>query len=238
MTRIGRYYQSSLGKKAVLAVTGGIMAAFLLLHMVGNLKIFAGQTSIDEYATQLRMLGAHFVGKDGVLWITRVILIVAVLLHIITVILLVRQNRLARPTRYTHRPATQSSLASRLMVVSGTMIFFFIVIHILQFTLGVIDPTPILIGADGVPEVYANLYAAFSVWWIALFYVVMMGLICLHLNHGIWSGFQTLGMNSPDRNTLFRLIATVIAGAIFIGFSAVPVMIFLGAMPAPTGETP
>ena len=117
---------------------------------------------------------------------------------------------------------------SMTMMISGPLILIYVILHILQFTTGTVQPTSYEEGA-----VYSNLWHAFQVWWIALIYVVMMGFICLHLYHGVWSMFQSLGINNQDRNHSLRLISTISAVVIFLGFSSVPTLIWSGVLPAP-----
>ena len=234
MQRMTRFLSSTLGIKAVVAVTGVILFGFVVLHMIGNLKAFTGSDldgvpHIDEYAHFLRTMGEPMLPHGFALWFTRIVLAVALLLHVGMVIRLQRRNRAARPIGYEHRPVrVVSSFAARTMLVSGVLILVFVVIHVLQFTTGTIQVTPVI------PEqVYANLYNAFSVWFIALFYVVAMGLLGFHLYHGVWSLFQTLGLDNPDRNRMLRLSAAVAAVGLIAGFSSVPLLFTLGMMPSP-----
>ncbi len=234
MERVKRFLSSTLGMKAVVAMTGVILFGFVVLHMIGNLKTFTGTDDngvphIDEYAHFLRTMGEPMLPHGFALWATRLVLIVALVLHVGMVIALQRRNISARPVAYHHRPVREvSSFAARTMLVSGVGILVFVIIHLLQFTTGTIQLTPI------VPElVYANLYNAFAVWFIALFYVVAMVLLGFHLYHGVWSLFQTLGVDNPDRNRMLRLSAAIAAVGVVAGFSSVPLLFTLGLMPAP-----
>ena len=139
MTKLTSFYSTSVGKKLVVAVTGAIMYGFVVGHMLGNLKAFAGQTALDEYAEMLRTIGEAFMGHGTFLWIARIVLIFAVVAHIATVIQLIKRNNAARPTR-TIRRRNASTLAAKWMAISGTLILVFIIIHIAQFTLGWIAP--------------------------------------------------------------------------------------------------
>lgn len=233
MGRMVRLYQSTLGKKAIAAVTGLMLFGFVALHMLGNLKAFTGTDAqgvphIDVYAHFLRTMGEPMMPYGMALWIVRIVLLAALVLHVLTVVQLALGNRAARPIRYTRYVHVESTVPARLMLVSGLALLVYVVVHILQFTTGTIDITPI------VPEdVYANLYHAFGVWFIALFYIVAMALLAMHLYHGVWSLFQTLGVDNPDRNRGLRLFAAASALIVFLGFCAIPVLFFLGAMPAP-----
>ena len=236
MNRLGQFYNTSVGKKLVVAVTGAIMYGFIIGHMLGNLKAFAGATALDQYAEMLRQIGEAFLGHGTFLWIARVVLIGAVVLHVVTVIQLVRRNRTAQPTR-TIRRRNASTIASRWMAISGTLILVFIVIHLAQFTLGWI--TPHAPGTEGfvTGAVYSNLWGAFNIWWVALFYILMMAMVCIHVYHGAWSMFQTLGLDTPDRNPLIRGSAAGMAILLFVGFSAVPVSMLTNALNPPDSDT-
>ncbi len=236
MSRWPNFFRVSIGKKAVVAVTGCILVLFVIAHMIGNLKVYYGDDdgmpAIDEYAMNLRTIGSEFFGYAGVLWIVRIILIVAVVLHISLVIDLAIRSRRARPIKYKHRPKRiMASIASRLMMVSGLLLLIYIPLHILEFTTGTI-----VFGSYSQWTVYHNLHSAFSMeyWYVPLFYIIVMVCLGLHLYHGAWSVFQSLGWDSPDRNRGFRWLAMVIAIVVAGGFISVPVLFWSGAMPEPT----
>ncbi len=234
MSRIATLYRSTLGKKAIAAVTGIVLFGFVVLHMVGNLKTFTGSdcegvAHIDIYARFLRTMGEPLVPYSFLLWTGRIVLLVCLVLHVVTVIDLARLNRSARPIRYHHRQElVRSTFTARSMLASGVLLLVFIVIHVLHFTTGSIDITPFVHEA-----VYANLYHAFGKWFIVLFYVLAMGLLGIHLYHGVWSLFQTLGIDNPDRNRSLRALAALAAFILFVGFCSVPVLVYLNVLPAP-----
>ncbi|MCH2134388.1 MAG: succinate dehydrogenase cytochrome b subunit [Phycisphaerales bacterium] len=234
--RLLKFYQSSIGKKIVAAVTGAILFLFLVAHMLGNLKIYSGAEKIDAYSLHLRTFMEGFFGFGGFLWIARVVLLVAVVLHITSVVLLIRQNRQARPIRYRRKRRFATSIAALSMILTGPWILVYIVLHILQFTTGTLQPTPFKETPQGIGAVYFNLWNAFQVWWIAALYVVSMAFICLHLYHGLWSMFQSVGWNNPDRNRNVRLFATISSIALFLGFSSVPVLVWADVVPPPAGQ--
>ena len=227
--RLLRFYRSAIGKKVVVALSGGALYLFLIGHMLGNMWVYGGQDDIDSYSHHLRTFMEDFFGYGGFLWIARIGLLVALLLHVVTIVLLVRQNRKARPDKYRYKHRAARTIASMTMLISGPLILVYVVLHILQFTTGTVQPTTYEEGA-----VYANLWNAFQVWWIALIYIVMMFFICLHLYHGVWSMFQSLGINNQDRNKSLRMISTVSSIAIFVGFSSVPTMMWCDVLPPPT----
>jgi succinate dehydrogenase / fumarate reductase cytochrome b subunit len=233
MRRLTALYSTTLGKKAVVAVTGILFYGFVLLHMLGNLKVFTGNVAtgephIDVYAAFLRTMGEPLVPYSFILWCVRIVLLIALILHVVTVLQLAARNRNARDTQYARHQYNESSVPARLMLVSGFLLLAFLVFHLLQFTFGVIGVTRF-----EQEEVYSNLYYAFQKWFFVLIYVVAMAALALHVNHGIWSLFQTLGLDNPDRNRAFRILATASAIALFVGFSSVPVLFFLGEMPPP-----
>ena len=235
MNKLGHFYSTSVGKKLVVAVTGAIMYGFVIGHMLGNLKAFAGPSALDQYAEMLRQIGAAFLGHGTFLWIARIVLIGAVVLHVITVIQLIKRNAKGRPTRKIRR-RNASTLAAKWMAISGTLILVFIVIHLAQFTMGWI--TPHAAGTEGFEhgKVYSNLWGAFNVWWVAAFYVLMMAMVCMHVYHGAWSMCQTLGLDAPDRNKFLRAGAAGTAIILFIGFSAVPLSMLSNTIQAPDDE--
>jgi succinate dehydrogenase / fumarate reductase cytochrome b subunit len=239
MNRIKAFYGTTIGKKIVVAVTGVIMYGFIIGHMLGNLKAFAGATALDQYAEMLREIGQAFLGHGTFLWIARLVLIGAVVGHVTTVILLIRLNSASQPTR-TVRRRNASTLAAKWMAITGTLVLVFIVIHIAQFTMGWITPHAAGTQDFEVGYVYSNLWGAFNVWYIAFFYVAMMAMVCMHVYHGAWSMMQTFGLDAPDRNAFFRASAAAVAIVLFIGFSAVPLAMLTNAISAPPviGESP
>ncbi|MBA2239711.1 MAG: succinate dehydrogenase cytochrome b subunit [Solirubrobacterales bacterium] len=229
-----QFWDSTIGKKIVVAVSGSILGLYLIVHMLGNLKGFqgpgGGEPEIDVYGEWLREVGSPALPEQGALWVVRAILLLALVLHVVAIVQLSRRNLAAKPKG--HRPPRiQRSLASRTMLLSGLVLLAFVVFHVLQFTTATIQTTPIVEG-----EVYANLYAAFQEWYFVVFYVVSMGLLALHLRHGAWSLTQTMGWDKPNRNPTLRRTATALAVVVSLGFAAVPLGFWLGIVPEPTSE--
>ncbi len=220
--RILRFYRTSVGKKVVVALTGLFMFGFLIGHMAGNLKVFMGAAAFDHYAEALRGFMGDFVGEMVFLWVFRVLLLAAVVLHVVTVIQLARQNRGARPQPYAKNARRTSTLSSRYMMYSGLLLLIFIVFHILHFTTGTVRPSPFEYG-----KVYANVYGSFRMAWVAGLYVAAMAIVAWHLYHGVWSLCQTLGINNPDRGVLLKRFSAAAAVVIFVGFSVVPISMYL-----------
>lgn len=231
MTWFGSFYKSALGKKAVMAITGIVFWGFVLGHMLGNLKVFAGQAAFNEYAGWLRDLAYPAVPHEGVLWIVRIVLLVALALHVHAAVTLTRMNRKARPKGYARRSVQQADWAVRTMRWSGVALFAFIIYHILHFTTGQAhhDFQAPLETAEGAQHfAYQNLTSAFEIGWVAAIYIVAMVFLGMHLYHGLWSLFQSLGWNHPRFNPWRRTFAVVFAVVISLGFLLVPVSVLAG----------
>lgn len=215
---------TSLQLKIVMAGSGVILVLFLVGHMLGNLKIFLGRPALDTYAAWLREVGEPALPSETLLWIVRAVLIVAVLAHIESAAVLARRAARARPVGYAVRPKTEGSYAARTMRWGGVIIALFIVWHILDLTLGAVNPN----GVSG--AVYDNVMADFapSHWYITLFYVVAMIALGFHLRHGLWSGLQTLGRSSGPSQHRLRTGSTVVAVVLTLGFVVVPLSVTVG----------
>jgi succinate dehydrogenase / fumarate reductase cytochrome b subunit len=217
MNRAVRFYKSSVGKKITMAVTGVIGIGFLVVHVLGNLLAFRGPDALNSYS--------HFLKSTGeLLWIARGVLILAVILHVIAAYQLTMQSRAARPVGYGRREPQVSTFASRTMRIGGVILLVFIIVHILHFTTGTIRPA----GVFSPTDVYANVVASFHLWWVVLFYVIAMLALGAHMYHGAWSFGHTLGVAQPSPNPLKRRIAVALALFLWLGFTAVPVAVFLG----------
>jgi len=224
-SRIKRFWDSSVGKKVVMAVTGIIGIGFVIGHMAGNLQMFKGvgaAQAMHDYAVLLRKTG-------GLLWIVRGVLLASVALHVTAALQLIARNRAARPVDYAARKSQVSTLASRTMRAGGIILLAFIVFHIADMTFGI-----------GVPDFrhldpYNNLRNGFSRWWALAFYLVAMACLGLHLFHGAWASLRTLGARRPSANPLHRNIAIVLAVVTALGFAAVPIGAALGLF---TDDTP
>jgi succinate dehydrogenase / fumarate reductase, cytochrome b subunit len=215
-------WNSSIGKKYVMAVTGLIMIAFLIVHMLGNLKIFYGPTDFNSYAAWLRTIGEPVLHSSWYLWIQRVVLLAAVLLHITAAAQLSRRDVAARPIKYSHGQRAQATFATRTMRWGGVILALFIIFHILDLTVGTVNPD---FEKD---EPYHNVVASFTTWWINIIYIVAMLMLALHINHGFWSASQTLGYNSPRRDKALKVTGTVLAVVLAVGFLAVPIGVMTG----------
>lgn len=205
-----------------MAWTGLIMLAYLLVHMLGNLKIFFGRENFDHYAAWLRTIGAPALPNTWFLWIVRAVLIAAALVHAVAAYQLSRRDRKARPVKYAGGQRAEATFATRTMRWGGVILLLFIIWHILDLTIGSANPD----FQHG--EVYGNVVADFTHWWPDLIYIVAMLALGVHIHHGFWSAAQTLGISSPVRDRIFKLTGTTLAVVISGGFVIVPVAVMTG----------
>jgi succinate dehydrogenase / fumarate reductase, cytochrome b subunit len=211
------FWQSTNGKKVVMAVTGFIMFAFVIGHMLGNLQMFEAPEHINAYGHFLHNLGE-------LLWIERAGLLLAIILHIIATIQLALRSKAARPIGYSRREAINSSYASRTMYWSGPIVLVFIIFHLLQFTAGYIHPHAQFVAGD----VYQNIVSGFQVWWVSAWYIFAMILLGLHLSHGLWSMFQSAGLAHPRISPYLKNAARTVAALIVLGYISIPISVLLG----------
>ncbi|MDT8912849.1 succinate dehydrogenase cytochrome b subunit [Amycolatopsis sp. PS_44_ISF1] len=216
------FWDSTIGKKAVMAVTGLLFVVFLLAHMAGNLKIFFGAGTFDHYAGWLRTIGEPVLPHAWFLWIQRAVLILALGLHVVAAVQLSARDRKARPVRYAHRPRPRASFATHTMRWGGATLAVFIVWHILDLTAGVVSQDFV---AD---RPFHTVVADFQVWWVNLVYLVALLMLGLHINHGFWSAAQTLGLESASRGRAIKVAGTVLAVVITGGFMIVPIAVMTG----------
>ena len=217
MGRLRGFYASMVGKKVVMGVTGLIWIGFVVLHSLGNLLVFRGPEAINSYSRFLKNTGE-------LLWALRAVLVVAVVLHVIAAAQLTRQSRAARPVGYVKRESQVATISSRTMRWGGALLLVFIVVHILHFTTGTIRPA----GVFSREDVYANVVYSFRIWWVALFYVVAMIALGLHLSHGAWSSVRSIGASAPSPQPLHRKVSIVVAVLVWAAFTAIPVAVFSG----------
>ena len=205
-----------------MAISGVLLFLFVIAHMLGNLQVFLGPESLNAY-------GAFLKSKPGLLWSVRLILLVIVVFHIVTGIQLALQNRRARPVRYANSKPPYANLASRTVLISGLVIFAFVAYHLMQFTLGVTNPEYLhLEDSKGRHDVYRMTVEGFSNPGVTLSYVIAMGLLCLHLSHGVSSAFQSLGLKDKRTESLICRVSQVAAIIIFVGNSSMPLAVLFG----------
>ncbi|GAB2968258.1 succinate dehydrogenase cytochrome b subunit [Nocardioides montaniterrae] len=220
--------RSTIFIKLLMAVSGLLFIGFVLAHMYGNLHAFQGEEAFNGYADHLRTIGEPFLPYSGLLWILRVGLIAALVIHVGCAIHLTVKARKARPQAYAVKKNRGSSLSSRTMRWGGLTIFLFLVWHLLNFTIVKIDPKN---GHTGGDNPYHLLVDSFGTWWITVIYLLAMLALAMHLHHGTWSALQTLGLtNSAKARARAKaagwLVAVVIAG----GFSLVPIFTLAGVI--------
>ncbi len=217
------FTHSSIGKKMIVALTGVVLIFFVVGHLLGNLQIFIGPRWINDYAEHLRELGPF-------LWVIRIGLLLAVLLHIWFTIRLALENRRARPRGYVKKDHVKASFASRHMVVSGLVVLAFIVFHLLHFTGHRFNPSFPLLKNDPLNhyDVYSMMVYGFQNVYVSAFYVVGLFLLTLHLTHGASSFFQSLGLNDKKLAPKLTFGARLFAWLIFLGYSSIPVAVLLG----------
>jgi succinate dehydrogenase / fumarate reductase, cytochrome b subunit len=213
--RITRFYDSTIGKKAVMAVSGLILFGFLIAHMLGNLQFFLGREVMNHYAETLH-------GNPALLWTVRIVLLVSVILHIWSSIELTRLKKQARPVGYIKHGNVQASVASRTMIWSGLVILVFVVFHLLHLTTGTVHPQFVPLNA------YDNLIYGLRVVPVGLFYIVAMILVGMHLSHGIWSMFQSVGFSHPKYTPLIKKFAAIFSWLLIAGFISIPIAILAG----------
>jgi succinate dehydrogenase / fumarate reductase cytochrome b subunit len=217
------FFRSSIGKKSVVALTGIVLIAFVIGHLLGNLQIFIGPGWVNGYAEHLRELGP-------LLWMIRIVLLVTVILHIYFTIQLAIENRRARPKGYARKESVKASFASRHMVVSGLVVLAFIVFHLLHFTGRRFNPQFPLLKNDPLNhyDVYSMMVYGFQDVYVSAFYIVGLFLLTLHLTHGASSFFQSLGLNDKKLTPRLALGGRIFAWLIFIGYASIPVAVLLG----------
>lgn len=214
---IGPLWRSTIGKKVVMAVTGIVLVGYILAHVTANLLIFAGAAAIDGYAASLREVPI-------LLWGVRAVLLLSLVLHVVAAIQLSMRSRAARAGAYDKFAPQISSVAGRTMRWGGIALLLFVVYHILHFTTGQAHHDFVHLAP------YHNVTTAFRIWWVVAIYVAAMIALALHLYHGTWSMFQTLGIEHPRVNPARRRLATILAILVPIGFLSIPLAVLAGVV--------
>lgn len=198
-----------------MGVSGLIMVGFLIGHMLGNLLVYLGAERLNSYARFLHGLGE-------LLWLIRGVLLASLVLHVVAAAQLTLRDRAARPVRYEKVDRRATTVAARTMRWGGGLLAAFIAFHLLHFTFGTVRPAPFSAG-----DVYANVTGSFLVPWVAALYVGAMIVVGLHVYHGAWSAVRSLGVAPGSEHPLRNRVALAVAGALWLGFTAVPVGVFL-----------
>ncbi len=218
-----RLFSTSIGRKAVVAVTGLFMLLFIVVHLLGNTTIFAGPDGINAYAEKLHGLGPF-------VWVSRIFMGAMLCLHAIFAILLTLENRAANPGKYAVKKMLKATFAGETMIWTGLLLLAFIVYHLLQFTARV---TPdLVLGTDAKNrfDVFTMVFSSFRITPIALIYVAAMVALFLHLSHGIQSIFQTIGLNNDKTLPQFGALGKLLSALFLVGYSAIPVLILAGIL--------
>lgn len=238
-----RFARSTIGMKVAMAISGLLLFDFVIGHMLGNLQVYLGASALNHYAAALQ-------GNQGLLWVVRLGLLAILFTHVGSSVALVLRARAARPQGYRKWQGKVSTYASRTMRVSGPILFLFIVFHLLHLTVGAVHPELQHCATQASGELqcfaYQNVDAAFSLdtagttmavqLGIVSFYVVAMLLLGMHLGHGAYSMFRTLGLNSPRYDKLARAFATAVAVVIVVGNCSIPLAVATGLVGAAGGH--
>jgi succinate dehydrogenase cytochrome b subunit len=222
--RAVRFYEAPIGKKAVMAITGVMLVGYVVAHLLGNLQIYSvDPEQINRYAAFL-----HNPANAGLLWGARTILLAAVILHITASVQLWNQNRHARPIRYYKKADVPTSYAARTMIWSGPIIAAFVIFHVLHLTVGAVVPLREL--GPNLPDVRYNVIHGFQNYAISGFYIFAMILLCMHLYHGVWSMFQSMGLSHPRYTPMLKRGAAIVAILIAIGNCSIPIAVMTGLL--------
>jgi succinate dehydrogenase / fumarate reductase cytochrome b subunit len=221
-----QFYRSAIAKKWLMAVSGIVLLGYVLAHMIGNLKVFLGAEHVNEYAEWLRDLGEPVFPRTWVLWGMRIGLAGALVVHVVSAVQLTRMNHRARPVRYqSPRDYAAANFASRTMRWTGILVGLYVIFHLLDLTWGNANPDFI----RGNP--YHNMIDSFRRVPVAIAYIVANIALGIHIFHGAWSMFQSLGWNNPRFNAWRRYFATGFAGLIIAGNVSMPLLIVTKVYP-------
>ena len=222
MKVITKLITTSIGKKFLMAVTGAIWIGFLTVHLLGNLQIFAGPDAMNQYAFNLQNLGA-------LKWAARGIFVVSFFIHIVLAILLKKENSSARPSGYVVNATVKASAASRSMILSGSVILFFLAYHILHYTLGIAHSEYFgHMDYSGRHDVFFMMVKSFQNPAVSFIYIASIALVSLHLSHAFASMFQTLGLNGVRSEIVWKKTGYIFSVLIFIGFISIPIGVLTG----------
>jgi succinate dehydrogenase / fumarate reductase cytochrome b subunit len=227
VNRVVRFYEAPIGKKAIMAFTGVILFGYVVAHLLGNLQIYMGAGPDGEYQINHYAAFLHSPANAGLLMAARLFLLLCVGMHIVASVQLWKLKGEARPVAYVKKDDAAASYASRTMYWSGPIVAAFVIFHVLHLTVGAVGPAPLEVGPNA-PDVHANLVAGFSNPAISGFYILAMILLCMHLYHGLWSMFQSLGFSHPRYTPILKKGAAIFAILIAIGNCSIPIAVMTG----------
>lgn len=214
--------QTSIGKKVLMAATGLMLSGFIVGHLLGNLTIFFGPALINSYAY-------HLEEWKPVVWTARIILLVLVTIHILSAICLTIKNKKARPVPYAKKEHQTTSIGARTMAVTGTVILSFIVFHLMHFTFRVTHPELSNgVDANGHRDVYRMVVLSFQRPELAFTYIAALTLLFLHLSHGLWSMFQSVGLLGERTLPIAKKAASAVSFVLYLAYISIPLSCFLG----------
>lgn len=230
MQSLVHFLGSTIGKKILMAITGFILASFVLVHMLGNLQFFISPEAINIYAHHLQSL------PSPILWGFRLVIFLSVVIHATMALMLSKEKADARPEPYEVQKSLQATYASRTMMMGGIILFCFIVFHLLHFTIKTLpapyEPGSFIVTQEGatfnIPNVYEMMVHGFKNVWVSLFYILGTGMLCLHLSHGVSSMFQTVGLRNETWRRPLNVLAFIYGWGVFLGFVVLPVSVLTG----------
>jgi succinate dehydrogenase / fumarate reductase cytochrome b subunit len=215
--------------KLIMAITGALFVFYVLMHMYGNLKVFGGQDTFDEYAHHLRTIGQPILPYAGFLWLFRALLLVSVLGHAYSAFYLWGKAHGARSTRYAVRQAGPGVFRSQAMRWGGVTLLAFVIFHLIQFTIVKVNFNGAVSDASIDDSPYRLVVASFQLWWVVLIYLIALAALGLHLHHGVWSASQTLGWTtSPAARQRAKTLGVFISALVVVGFALPPLAILFG----------
>lgn len=221
--------RTTVAMKLLMAVTGALFVFYVLMHMYGNLKVFAGQEAFDGYAHHLRTIGEPILPYAGFLWLFRLLLIGSLIGHAYSAFYLWSRANGARSRRYAVKQAGSAAFRSKAMRWGGVALLAFLIFHLVQFTISKVNFNSDFTAADIGDSPYKLVVASFGLWWVVLIYLVALAALGLHLHHGVWSASQTLGLTTtPSARARAKTAAVFISALVAVGFALPPLAILFG----------
>jgi len=224
MGRLPALFRTLVGQKVIMAATGLVLVVFVIGHLLGNLKVFQGPEHFNDYAEGLRTLGAPFFGRGQALWVVRIVLLGALLLHLWSALQVTLASWAARPASYRRLTPVYTTWGARSMRIGGLLVLLYLVYHLLDLTFG--SANPAFVPGDA----YGNLVASFQRVPVAVGYMAAVGVLGLHLYHGVWSALQTLGLHTTPTDLLRRGVAAAFAVLVVAGYVAIPLAVLAGVV--------